>query len=289
MLTDKRNCAGAGIPRLAMINDLAGFGRCSTAVSLPVISVMGVQVCPVPTSILSNHLGFPKYCVTDFTSGMREYIRVWKELDLSFDGLYCGFLGNPQQADIVEEFLEIFKPPVFLLDPVMGDHGTLYSSVTKTHCLHLKKLAAHASILTPNLTEACLLTDTPFREKDWSDEALTLLCKRLSALCPGIVVITGLEENGQFRNLICERGRKTICSASRAGDSRPGTGDLFASILAADALLGRDLHSSVQKASDFIALCIKSSDQSGIPVREGVGFEPLLGKLASPGFCTEGA
>lgn len=284
MSINEKSCAGAGIPRLAMINDMAGFGRCSTAVSLPVISVMGVQVCTVPTSILSNHLGFPKCCAADFTPRMREYIGTWKELNLSFDGLYCGFLGSPEQAVIVEEFLEMFRPPIFLLDPVMADHGRLYSSVTEEHCLRLKKLAAHADILTPNLTEACLLTNTPYREEGWEEAELTLLCQKLSSLCPGAIVITGLQENEQFQNIIWEKGRKTACYTPKAGHSRPGTGDLFASILSADALLGRDLRSSVQKASDFIALCIKNSEQAGIPVPEGVGFEPLLSKLSCENY-----
>ena len=92
---------GEFVPRLAMINDIAGFGRCSTTVSLPVISVMKVQVCPVPTSVLSNHLGFPLCHFDDYTSHMRDYIKVWNELGLTFDCLYCGFLGNEEQIDIV--------------------------------------------------------------------------------------------------------------------------------------------------------------------------------------------
>ena len=103
--TSDRNAQKGGdfVPRLAMINDIAGFGRCSTTVSLPVISVMKVQVCPVPTSVLSNHLGFPLCHFDDYTSHMRDYIKVWNELGLTFDGLYCGFLGNEEQIDIVRE------------------------------------------------------------------------------------------------------------------------------------------------------------------------------------------
>lgn len=138
--TFDRNAQKGGdfVPRLAMINDIAGFGRCSTTVSLPVISVMKVQVCPVPTSVLSNHLGFPLCHFDDYTSHMRDYIKVWGELGLTFDGLYCGFLGNEEQIDIVREFLEMFQPPLFLLDPVMGDHGRTYSSITETHVQKMK-------------------------------------------------------------------------------------------------------------------------------------------------------
>ena len=144
---------GDFVPRLAMINDIAGFGRCSTTVSLPVISVMKVQVCPVPTSVLSNHLGFPLCHFDDYTSHMRDYIKIWKELGLTFDGLYCGFLGNEEQIDIVREFVEMFRPPLFLLDPVMGDHGRAYSSITETHVQKMKELLPLADIITPNITE----------------------------------------------------------------------------------------------------------------------------------------
>lgn len=148
MTNFQENTSRGRIPRLAMINDIAGFGRCSACVSLPVISAMQVQVCPVPTSVLSNHLGFPHCHFHDYTPYMREYIAVWERLGISFDGLYCGFLGNEEQIDIVQTFLDSFKPPLFLLDPVMGDHGRTYSTVTKPHCQGLRRLASSAQILT---------------------------------------------------------------------------------------------------------------------------------------------
>lgn len=266
-------------PRLAMINDISGFGRCSAAVSLPVISVMGVQVCPVPTSVLSNHLGFPVCHFHDYTPYMREYLNAWKELNLTFDGLYCGFLGNGEQAAIVSEFLDNFKPPFFLLDPVMGDHGRKYSTVTEEHCRRLRQLARHAHILTPNLTEACMLTDTPYRESGWSEKDLDDLCRRLALLCPGRFVITGLKTGDCFSNLCWEKGKQIAYVTPAAGKSRPGTGDLFASVLAADALLGRSFFSSVQRAADFTALCIRGSEEAGVPVQEGVIFEKYLREL----------
>lgn len=269
----------AEIPRLAMINDIAGFGRCSTTVSLPVISTMEVQVCPVPTSILSNHLGFPLCHFDDYTPHMREYLRPWQEMGITFDGLYCGFLGSAEQFAIVEEFLDTFQPGLFLLDPVMGDHGKPYSTITREHCLRMKSLMGRADILTPNITEACLLTDTPCRESGWTDYELLSLCERLSKLCPGKIVITGLTKASLFMNYIWENNSHSAYLAPAAGSSRPGTGDLFASILAADALHHRDFYASVKKAADFVALCIQGSERANIPVREGVIFEKYLGEL----------
>ena len=286
---------GDFVPRLAMINDIAGFGRCSTTVSLPVISVMKVQVCPVPTSVLSNHLGFPLCHFDDYTSHMRDYIKVWKELGLTFDGLYCGFLGNEEQIDIVREFVEMFRPPLFLLDPVMGDHGRAYSSITETHVQKMKDLLPLADIITPNITEACLLTGTPWKDGEWTMQELSGLCERLADICQqesvssgetsvgtvsgASIVITGIRQGDSLVNFLWDDGIYTTVASPIAGASRPGTGDIFASILAADAVRGETLLTSVQKAANFVGLCIAGSEKAGTPVQEGVVFEKYLAAL----------
>ena len=295
--TSDRNAQKGGdfVPRLAMINDIAGFGRCSTTVSLPVISVMKVQVCPVPTSVLSNHLGFPLCHFNDYTSHMRDYIKVWNELGLTFDGLYCGFLGNEEQIDIVREFVEMFRPPLFLLDPVMGDHGRAYSSITETHVQKMKELLPLADIITPNITEACLLTGTPWKDGKWTMQELSGLCERLADICQqesvssgeasvgtvsgASIVITGIRQGDSLVNFLWDDGVYTTVASPIAGASRPGTGDIFASILAADAVRGETLLTSVQKAANFVGLCIAGSEKAGTPVQEGVVFEKYLAAL----------
>ena len=160
-----------GIPKkIAMINDIAGYGRCSTTVSLPIISAMGVQVCPVPTSVFSNHTGFPVHFMHDCTPILPQYLEKWQELELTFDGIYCGFLGSVEQIGIVRDFLvsqieiqeskALSARPAVILDPVMGDHGKAYRTVTPEHCAQMKELLSLADIITPNITEACLLADT---------------------------------------------------------------------------------------------------------------------------------
>lgn len=295
--TFDRNAQKGGdfVPRLAMINDIAGFGRCSTTVSLPVISVMKVQVCPVPTSVLSNHLGFPLCHFDDYTSHMRDYIKVWGELGLTFDGLYCGFLGNEEQIDIVREFVEMFQPPLFLLDPVMGDHGRTYSSITETHVQKMKELLPLADIITPNITESCLLTGTPWKDGEWTMQELSGLCERLADICQqesvssseasvgtvsgASIVITGIRQGDSLVNFLWDDGIYTTVASPIAGASRPGTGDIFASILAADAVRGETLLTSVQKAANFVGLCIAGSEKAGTPVQEGVVFEKYLAAL----------
>ncbi len=294
MIQNTLQAKTGGIPRLAMINSFAGYGRCSTTIALPVVSVMKVQGCPVPTSVLSNHLAFPACHFDDYTDHMKAYLKVWETLQVSFDGLYCGFLGSVKQIDIVKDFLAspVMRKekahPIFLLDPVMGDHGKTYSSISPAHCEGLKELAALADILTPNITEACLLTDTPYKENNWTEGELADICRKLAEQkdrsCrqdqrPLRIVITGLLEHDHILNYIWEDNQNTSYYTKVAGSPHHGTGDLFASILAADALHEVPFFQSVQKASEFVALCIKGTEEAGTPKKDGVLFEKYLYRL----------
>ena len=156
--------------KIAMINDLSGYGRCSITAALPVLAALKIQCCPVPTSVLSNHTGFPVYFFDDYTDKMEPYVEKWKELGLSFDGIVSGFLGSERQIQIVKNMITEFKGPEtkVIVDPIMGDHGEAYATYTEAMCRKMKELAEMADVLTPNLTEACILTDRPYKKEGWT-------------------------------------------------------------------------------------------------------------------------
>lgn len=267
--------------KIAAINDYTGFGRCSIAVELPVISALKVQCCPLPTSVLSNHTGFDSFYFEDFTDSMPAYIAEWKKLNLKFDGICSGFLGSHRQIKIVEDFFKTFKTDenIILVDPVMGDYGKLYSTYTTQTCTEMKKLVKYADILTPNLTEACILTDEEYDEKCPGRE-LFRIAKKLSDMGPSKIVITGIVRGKYIANYCYEKGSEGYeIKTMKVGTQRSGTGDIFASILAADAVNGVDFHTSVKKASQFIKKCILKPIELDIPVTDGVCFEELLTTL----------
>lgn len=267
-----------GIPKkLAMINDIAGYGRCSTTVSLPIINAMGVQVCPVPTSVFSNHTGFPTYQFLDLTENMKSYLAQWQSMHLTFDGIYCGFLGSVAQIEIVNDFLSSNITGVIIIDPVMGDNGRTYSTITKDHCAKMKELLCHASIITPNITEACLLSDTPYKDSGWTGDELLTIAEILHKNGPDKIVITGIRKNDTFVNYIFEADKMpVIYQTPLSGEMRHGTGDIFASIISGDALNQLPFDVSVKKAADFIRICTEDSTALGIPLAEGVCFERHL-------------
>lgn len=264
--------------KIALINDMTGFGRCSIAVQLPIISALRVQCCPVPTSVFSNHTGYSEFYMYDFTDHMPEYMRMWKELSLSFKGICTGFLGSYEQIEIVKTFIDEFKSAdtLVIVDPVMGDYGKPYSTYTPLMCENMKELVKHADIITPNVTEACILTQTPYKDR-WTTKELLQMAEKLHALGPEKVVITGIAQKTYVSNLCSEKGKAhSIIKTHKVGSSRSGTGDIFTAIIAADAVNGIPFHDSVKKASNFIKQCIIRSTDLQIPLTDGVCFEELM-------------
>jgi pyridoxine kinase len=270
--------------KIALINDFTGFGRCSIAVELPIISTLKVQCCPLPTSIFSNHTGFDSYFFDDYTDRMEGYVEEWKKLDLSFNGICSGFLGSARQISIVKDFIKEFKTDdtIVVVDPVMGDYGKIYSTYTDEMCGLMKELVAGADIITPNITESCILTDTPYSDMLYEKDIVEL-AEKLSMMGPEKVVITGIVQGTFISNYCYERkkeGKKGyFVKALKIGAQRSGTGDIFTSIIAADAVNGVDFHKSVKKASSFIKKCIMKSIELDIPLTDGVCFEELLYSL----------
>ncbi len=265
-------------PSIAIINDISGYGRCSVTVALPILSVMKIQCGVVPTAILSNHTEYPEYSILDFTSHMEEYIEKWKHLNFQFEGVYTGFLGSAQQIAIITHMFEQFSFSQRIVDPVMGDHGVIYDSYTPAMCQAMKALVAHSTLTTPNLTELCILTDTPYRST-FSEKDICSMCEILSDKGVRRIAVTGIEQDEMIGNAVYENGDFDILWDEKVLPLRPGTGDVFASVVAGCSLHNIPLKNAVKKASDFIRTCLLTSAAMHIPINDGVCFEEHLGML----------
>ena len=267
--------------KIAVINDFCGFGRCSISVSLPVISAMKIQCCPLPTSVFSNHTGFESFYFTDFTNHMNNYIKEWEKLGLKFNGILTGYLGSPEQIDIVKGFLKSFntQKTITVIDPVMGDYGKLYNSYSPLLAEKMSSLVPHADILTPNLTEACILTNTDY-DPNMPKEKLTEICQKLCEMGPEKIVISGLEDGNDLENFIFENGKSpVVIREHKVGPCRSGTGDVFSSIIVADAVNGVEFTQSVKHASSFIAKVLRRALELDLPKTDGICFEEFLSEI----------
>ncbi|WP_036610566.1 pyridoxamine kinase [Oribacterium sp. P6A1] len=285
--------------KLAIINDLSGVGRSSLSIQLPVVSALGVTACPVPTAILSSHTAFTEVSKVTFSDYMKAYFDAWNKNSFKFDGILIGYLGDEKEQEIIEQFIlrqkEINPDVKVILDPVMADHGKLYRHMSDRNIEALRSLARHADLICPNLTEAAFLVDYDYdgiRETLDScshDSAKAIvfnaLLSALHHITNGTVIITGAEdisENNEdcLLNILSESdGDVRFIRNPKTGQNRPGTGDLFSSILAAEFVKGIDTEKSCRLASDFIGRAIKHSEEAQVPVIEGVQFEDLLNQL----------
>lgn len=269
--------------RMALINDITGFGRCSIAVMAPIISAMKIQAVPIPTAILSTHTQFPIYYFDDYTPRMNDYIQTYKDLHLEFDGIATGFLGSKKQVDIVIDFIQTFKKEnVFVLvDPVMGDHGQLYATYTPDMCEKMRELVQYADLMTPNLTELVTLVGQPYPTQRPSFHELKSMCEELSLQGPTHIVVTGIPFNEkQILNFIYNKDEDyQIVMVDRIGKDRCGTGDVIASVIAGHYLNGHSFYESVKKATEFASKCIAYCEKTQIPHYYGLCFEEYLCEL----------
>lgn len=265
--------------RVAAIHDLSGFGKCSLTVALPILSTAGIETSALPTAILSTHTGGIRgYTYRDLTADMRPIMQHWKSLDIKFDAIYTGYLGSFEQLDIVKEFFDTFRTThnLILVDPVMGDNGELYTSFTREFTTGMRAICNKADIIVPNLTEAALLLDEPFHPGPYTHAFIESTLKKLSALGPEKVVLTGVyfKEN-ELGAATYDRTTDTTdyVFTQKIPGYYHGTGDVFASALLAALMNDFSLIDSAAIAVHFTTDSIRRTYKAKTDYRFGVNFE----------------
>lgn len=280
MLTNLGGKTVYTVPKVVAINDMSGVGRCSLTIAIPVLSVMGVQCCPLPTAILSRHTGFESFYFKDLTDILPDYIANWKESNIDFEAIYSGFLGSFEQIKITEDFINSYeKKPLCVVDTVMGDNGKIYATYTKKMCDEMKRLVSLADVVTPNVTEACYLAGTEYTGENISLEKAEIIAKKLCNMGAKAVVITGIESGSSLVNFVYENDMAFPVYIPKSKKVFAGTGDLFASVLTGALTKGNSLITATKISSQFIYDCLEYTIEKNAPVAEGVLFEPLLYKL----------
>ena len=259
--------------KIAVINDLSGFGKCSLTAALPIISAHGIQACPLPTGVFSNQTDYESFYACDLTGHMQPYINEWRRLGAEFDGILTGFIPSSLQGRIISDFIDEFKKDstVLAVDPVMGDNGELYKCYTEDSIREIRSLAEKADIITPNVTELALLCE----EKPDGEYSLNEIEEMSRSLNIPMVVTTGIKlgEN-EIANAVFDGGFRLVTSKKQEG-SYSGTGDILVSFVLAEYLNSGDVYSAVSKASAFISKALEGKASPGYHP-EGIDFENLI-------------
>ena len=277
---------GNYIPRVAAVHDLCGYGKCSLGIAIPVLSAAGIDVCPVPTSLFSAHTKFPKFYMHDTTAMLDDYLDAWREEGVELDGIYSGFLGSAEQVGAIRRLYREYPGALRIVDPVMGDGDEKYPTYTDEMCEAMKGLVDGANVLTPNLTEAAILTGMPYAGQNVDDAHVRRTVDALLEMGAKSVVLKGIVRPGEkvIRNYVAvagEGGAPEEVASELLPFMLHGTGDLFASGLTAAIFCGRNLRAAVEFAGTLVrdAMAI-TRDQPNYELR-GVSFESVLGDVTA--------
>ena len=279
--------------KIALINDLSGFGKCSLTAAISVVSVMGIHAVPLPTAVLSAQTGFSSFYCDDYTDRMDFFTDEWEKMGAHFDGIHSGYLAGPNQIKKVLRFLDTFQTDstIYLADPVMGDDGRHIKAFSQELLDGMKQLCARASITTPNLTELCLLTGTDYakltaladtddyltRISDVAKQLLSAMPDNACSLITGIIRHT--EDGSYMGNLAVTRDACFYHETPYIPQSFSGTGDLFAAVICASLVNGLSVEDAAKKAAFFLKPAIEDAVAEQIESNHGVDFEKYLGRL----------
>ena len=265
--------------KVLAIHDISCLGRCSLTAAIPIISVAGAEVVPLPTAVLSTHTGgFTDFTFRDLTADMRPIADHWKKLGCKFDVIYTGYLGSPEQVDIVKDILHDFatSETLIVVDPVMADAGQYYSLITPDFLTGMRELCQMADIITPNLTEAAFLLGEEYKEHYTREETETLLRHLAEKLGSKKIVLSGVSSNEKTIGAAAYDAQSDEISyafAEKIDGFYHGTGDTFASALIAALTKGMSVKDATHVAVEYTLACIRRTYADQTDTRYGVDIE----------------
>lgn len=267
--------------KLLTIQDISCVGQCSLTVALPILSACGHETCILPSSILSTHTaGFSGYTFNDLTDDMPSIKNHWIKEGIQFDAIYTGYLGSTKQIDyVIDIFNDTLKENgLKIVDPAMADNGQIYPGFDMEFVQSMKKLCAQADYILPNLTEACLLTDTVYKE-NYDQSYIEDILHKLSDLGCQNVIFTGISYKPETTGVVVlENGKYSYFEHVKLPKGCHGTGDVFASAFTGALLKGKTAYVASQIAAEYVLECIQATVEDENHWY-GPKFEPVLGKL----------
>lgn len=268
-------------PKVLTIQDISCVGQCSLTAALPILSATGAETCILPSAVLSTHTGgFQGFTFRDLTDDMPAIAAHWQKEGIAFDAIYTGYLGSIRQIGIVQDIFRTLRKAdaKTFVDPAMADNGVLYSIFDMDYVNAMKPLCFGADVILPNLTEACLLTDTPYLET-YDEAYITEILDKLHAGGAKVIILTGVTYKPETTGVIVsENGKVRYYEHKRIERSCHGTGDVYASAFVGAYLHGFTAFEAAKLAADFTVRCIEQTigDESHW---YGVKFELALPAL----------
>ena len=248
-----------------VIEDFSALGQISMVAALTILQSMDYTTASLPTTVLSTQtecFGDPQRLSTN--QWIKNSVDHWQLIpDLDFKGALIGYIGHQSLIPLIQEVLlaKLGNRPV-IVDPVMGDEGKLYPGLDNNYLKAMQQLCQHATVLTPNWTELCLLANQPGSLKPTEKNVQRLLSILQANKIDAQVVITGVTKGLEIGCLFQSReeGLEFIGNRRLNGHFY-GTGDTFAALLLGLLLTDCSLTTAVRTATQLLAIAVNETAQ----------------------------
>ena len=277
--------------KILIANDLPGIGKVALAPAIPIFACCQIETILLPTVLLSSHTGgFKNIAIAEQTAFMKQSLNQWKDLKLNPDAVLTGYFRNAEQIELMIDTIEnLPESTQVFVDPIMADNGNLYSGFTVEHVEAMRKLIQQAQVIYPNITEACLLTETAYPTGKISMDFTRELAKKLALLGPKYVIITGCPDNEELTGVQLYT-KETDSFFDFYKIKYPhhfyGTGDTLAALATACILQGMPIEDALSFTLQFIDEVLQLSSQQPEQIPFGLPIEKKLGMLTTK-FTTE--
>ena len=264
--------------KVLLINDIAGYGKVALSAMLPILSYKGFNLYNLPTAIVSNTLNYEKFRIEDTTEYLEETLKIWKDLNFSFDVISTGFIFTKKQMEIISKFCEEQSKKGVLIfnDPIMADNGELYSGISPDTVDYMKNIISVSDVTMPNYTESCLLTKTKYKEGISTEEINTIINK-IREIGVKSVVVTSIPsvETKMVAGFDSKINEYFYLPYEEIPTYFPGTGDIFSSVIISETLEGKSLKVATEKAMKIVKeIVFENKDQED--KKKGIHIEKYL-------------
>lgn len=270
--------------KIAVISDVSGLGKCSLSAALPVISATGAQCCPVTTAVLTNQTGYDSYFCRDLTDTIEHYTQQWDNIGFVPDAVLTGYMASEEQINKVITLVKHYKEKgsTIVVDPVMADDGKVYKDYSQQMCGRMKELCALSEVITPNLSELCILCGRSFEDinnsrnimKTVEELAKTLLDDNLK-----LVIVTGIFIGNSVYTAAIGKTKTYTVKNKKYNSGFSGTGDLFSALFTALYTKGFSTKYCINKTVRFIVKSVNKTNGRYSYSPDGTDFELNLKML----------
>jgi len=250
---------------ILLLGDITGRSRVALRMLSAVLERAGHEVLMLPTALISNTLNLGAHESLDTTDYLLRSLDTWDRLGMHYDMAYIGYITGMEQAEklcAVADSLRAKGVPV-LLDPILGDNGKKYNSVSEGQVAGMRLLCAHADLITPNLTEACLLLDRPFDPEASKAYVWELSHKTHAGVLATSAATVALQMAMMGYEPKAEKG--FAIRYDPVPGHRWGTGDLFTGLLMDGLLAGKPLRDAAEIAGERVARQLRGEEESLLP------------------------